>query len=114
MPRFCARTRSAKFGKPVGKDLKEGKITLPLIYTLSNFENAEIQRLEEQFKNQKATEEDYKKMITLVRNDGVLERIRSEAEEYMDKASRLISAYPDSSAKAQMLSLNAYLIRRHF
>ena len=103
-----------EFGKPVGKDLKEGKITLPLIYTLSNFENAEIQRLEEQFKNQKATEEDYKKMITLVRNDGVLEKIRSEAEEYMDQATRLISAYPDSSAKDQLLSLNTYLIRRHF
>jgi octaprenyl-diphosphate synthase len=103
-----------EFGKPVGKDLKEGKITLPLIYTLSNFESAEIQRLEEQFKNQKATEEDYEKMITIVRNDGVLEKIRSEAEEYVDKASQLISAYPETPAKHQLLSLNTYLISRHF
>ena len=103
-----------EFGKPVGKDLKEGKITLPLIYTLSNFENAEIQRFEELFKNQEATEEDYEKMITLVRNDGVLEKIRSEAEEHVNKASGLISAYPESPAKNQLLSLNTYLIRRHF
>ncbi len=103
-----------EFGKPVGKDLKEGKITLPLIYALSNFENDEIERLEEQFKNQEATEEDYERMITLVRNDSVLEKIRSEAEEYVDKASQLISAYPESPAKDQLLALSTYLVRRHF
>jgi octaprenyl-diphosphate synthase len=103
-----------EFGKPVGKDLKEGKITLPLIYTLSKFENDEIQRLEEQFKNQNATEEDYEKMIEKVRNNGVLEQIRSEAEDYVDNASRVISVYPESPAKNQLLSLNTYLIRRHF
>ena len=103
-----------EFGKPVGKDLKEGKITLPLIYTLSKYENDEVQRLEEQFKNQKATEEDYEKMIANVRNNGVLEKIRSEAEEYVDKASRVISVYPETPAKNQLLSLNTYLISRHF
>ena len=41
-----------EFGKPVGKDLKEGKITLPLIYTLSNFEETEIERVEDLFINQ--------------------------------------------------------------
>ena len=103
-----------EFGKPVGKDLKEGKITLPLIYILSNFDNAEIQRLEDRFKNQKATEEDYREIITLVRNDGVLEKIRTEAGEYLDKASQVINTYPASRAKDQLLSLNAYLISRHF
>lgn len=103
-----------EFGKPVGKDLKEGKITLPLIYTLSKFEETEIERLEDQFKNQKANDDDYRKIISIVRNDGVLEKIRSEAKEYVDKASRILNSFPDSQVKENLLALNAYMIKRHF
>jgi len=103
-----------EFGKPVGKDLKEGKITLPLIYTLSNLEETEIERLEDQFKNQKANDEDYRKMISIVRNDGVLEKIRAEAKEYIDKASRILSSFPESQVKESLLALNAYMITRQF
>jgi len=103
-----------EFGKPVGKDLKEGKITLPLIYSLSNLEEAEIERLENQFKNQKANDEDYRKMISIVRNDGVLEKIRSEAKEYIDKASRILNPFPESQVKESLLALNAYMINRQF
>jgi octaprenyl-diphosphate synthase len=103
-----------EFGKPVGKDLKEGKITLPLIYTLSNFEETEIERLENQFKNQKASEKDYRKMISIVRNDGVLEKIRAEAKEYVDKASRILNSFPESPVRENLLTLNTYMIKRHF
>lgn len=103
-----------EFGKPVGKDLKEGKITLPLIYTLSNFENVEIERLEDQFKNKKASDEDYEKMIRTVRNDGVLEKVRSEAKEYVDKASRILHSFPESPVRENLLALNSHMISRHF
>ena len=55
-----------EFGKPVGKDLREGKITLPLIYTLSNLENDEVERLQDLFKSQKAKDRDYSGMIDMV------------------------------------------------
>ena len=103
-----------EFGKPVGKDLKEGKITLPLIYTLSKLDQAEIERLEDQFKNEKASDDDYQKMIAMVRNDGVLEKIRSEAKVYVDKASDILSSFPDSPVKESLLALNSYMINRHF
>jgi octaprenyl-diphosphate synthase len=103
-----------EFGKPVGKDLREGKITLPLIYTLSNLEETEIERLEDQFKNQNVNDEDYRKMISIVRNDGVLEKIRAEAKEYIDKASRILSSFPESQVKESLLALNAYMITRQF
>ncbi|MBE9571311.1 MAG: polyprenyl synthetase family protein, partial [Proteobacteria bacterium] len=61
------------FGKPVGKDLKEGKITLPLIYTLPKIEAPERNRLENLFKNHQATEEDYRQLIGLVRSKGALD-----------------------------------------
>jgi octaprenyl-diphosphate synthase len=102
------------FGKPVGKDLKEGKITLPLIYTLPSIERAEIKRLEDLFSNQKAVDEDYKKLIDLVRNNGVVDRIVSEAKVYVDKAARFLDPFPASSAKGNLMDLNDYIVKRSF
>ncbi|NIR17078.1 MAG: octaprenyl diphosphate synthase, partial [Desulfobacterales bacterium] len=102
------------FGKPVGKDLKEGKITLPLIYTLPGIEEAEIERLEDLFKNQKADEEDYRRLIDLVRNNGVVDRIRSEAKVYVDEAARFLGPFPTSSVKGNLMDLNNYIVKRSF
>ena len=103
-----------EFGKPVGKDLQEGKITLPLIYTLASLEKAEVERLEVLFKNHKAGDEDYKSLITLVRDNGVIERIRSEASAYVDKAARFLDFFPGSPVKKNLIDLNEYIIRRTF
>jgi octaprenyl-diphosphate synthase len=102
------------FGKPVGKDLKEGKITLPLIYTLPSIEEAEIERLEDLFKNQKADEEDYRRLINLVRNNGVVDKIRSEAQVYVDEAARFLDPFPTWSVKGNLMDLNNYIVKRSF
>jgi octaprenyl-diphosphate synthase len=102
------------FGKPVGKDLKEGKITLPLIYTLPSIEGTEMERLQDLFRNQKADEEDYRKLINLVRNNGVVDRIRSEARVYVDKAARFLEPFPMSSVKGNLIDLNNYIVKRSF
>jgi octaprenyl-diphosphate synthase len=102
------------FGKPVGKDLKEGKITLPLIYTLSGFKGTEIERLEDRFKNQKAEKEEYRRLIDLVRNNGVVDRIRSEAKVYVDKAARFLDLFPRSPVKGNLVDLNDYIVKRNF
>ena len=103
-----------EFGKPVGKDLREGKITLPLIYTLSGLESAEIKRLEDLFKNQEADDEDYRKLIMLIRNNGIIDRIRSEAKVYVDKAAGFLDLFPDSPIKENLIDLNTYILERTF
>ena len=103
-----------EFGKPVGKDLREGKITLPLIYTLSNMEREKLQRFEDLFKNHKANEKDYKDLISIVRKSGAIEEIRSEAKDYVDKASRFLSVFPESLYKEELIALNEYIANRNF
>ena len=103
-----------EFGKPVGKDLREGKITLPLIYTLSNLEKGEIQGLENLFKNHNAREKDYQKIIAMVRNNGAIDRIRSEAKDYVDKAAGFLDFFPGSSFKEDLMGLNAYMVQRRY
>ena len=102
------------FGKPVGKDLKEGKITLPLIYTLQKIEVSERNRLEHLFKNHQATEEDYGQFIDLVRSKGVLDRIRNEAKSYVNRAAGCLSMFPDSPAKRSLLELNQFIVERKY
>jgi octaprenyl-diphosphate synthase len=102
------------FGKPVGKDLREGKVTLPLIYALSELEGKEVKRIQELFKSGKVEDEDYARLITMVRQFGVVQRIRGEAAEYTLKAVRLLDPFPPSPAKEELIALCSYLMERDF
>jgi octaprenyl-diphosphate synthase len=103
-----------EFGKPVGKDLREGKITLPLIYFLSDCNKAEVDDLQDLFKNHKANDEDYRRLIAVVREGEVIQRIRSAAGDYVEKAGSFLDPLPESPAKKDLLSLGRYILtRRH-
>ena len=102
------------FGKPVGKDLKEGKITLPLIYTLPKIETSERKRFMDLFKNHQATEEDYRQLIGLVRSKGAPDQIKEEARSYVDRAAGSLSRFPDSPAKRGLLELNQFIVERKY
>jgi len=104
-----------EIGKPVGKDLREGKITLPLSYTLADLEKAEIERLEDLFKNNKAEDEDYNNLLMLVGNNNrVIERIRSEAKVFVEKAATFLNLFPESTIKKYLFDLNEYIVSRSF
>ena len=102
------------FGKPVGKDLREGKVTLPLIYTLSNLEASERKGLEDLFKYHQPTDDDYMHVIELVRSNGALERIRYEAKSLGEKAEGFLSGFADSPVKKDLLALNRSMIERTY
>ena len=103
-----------ELGKPVGNDLKEGKITLPLIYTLSNLGKVERKRLVNLFMNRQADEKDYRNLIKLVRQNGVIGRIQAEAKDYVNRAVKCLHTFPPSSIKDMLLELNGYIIERNY
>ena len=100
------------FGKPVGKDLREGKITLPLIYTLTHLATTEKKRLEDLFVNQQPTDDDFQDIIDLVRGNGALDRIREEAQSYVDSAITCLDIFPDSARKRDLSILSQHIIDR--
>ena len=99
-------------GKPVGKDLREGKITLPLIYTLKQLETTEKKRLEDLFVNHQPTDDDFRDIIDLVRGNGALDRIREEAQSYVDNAINCLDIFPDSATKRDLIILSQHIIDR--
>ena len=101
------------FGKPVGKDLREGKITLPLIYTLTQLETTEKKRLEGLFVNHQPTDNDFRDIIDLVRGNGALDRIRDEAQSYVDNAINCLDIFPDSAIKRDLIILSQHIIDRN-
>jgi octaprenyl-diphosphate synthase len=99
-------------GKSIGRDLREGKITLPLIYAIASFPKEEKERLEDLFKNGTASERDYTRITELVRNNGALGRCRRDAQEYANLAGQCLSPFPGSQEKESLLRLNQFVVDR--
>ncbi|MBW2022215.1 MAG: polyprenyl synthetase family protein [Deltaproteobacteria bacterium] len=102
------------FGKPVGKDLREGKVTLPLIYTLSTMTPSERDEITFLLNRPDRNEDVYTEIMALVRSNGALARVRNEAEAYVRKAAEQLDSFPHSKAKDNLLELNAYIVNRSF
>jgi len=100
------------FGKPVGKDLREGKMTLPLIYTLSQLEGPAKRRVQDLLETPGTTDDEYQEIIRLVRRNGALDRIRKEAQRYVDHATACLKMFPDSETKRDLITLSQHIIDR--
>ncbi len=106
-------SEQAVFGKPVGKDIREGKITLPLIYALEEMPEPERKDIRDLFMQQRpSSDENYEDLIALVRRNGVLDRVRSEAKEYVEEAALCLDGFSDSPARKNLLELNRFIIER--
>ena len=101
-----------EFGKPVGKDLREGKITLPLIYFLSGCNQPVVEELQDLFKNHDAEDEDYHRLIAMVREGDAIQKILSTAGDYVKRAASFLEPLPESAAKQDLLSLGQYILTR--
>lgn len=101
-------------GKAAGKDLREGKVTLPLIYMLAELEEPERKRFETLLRNVGTYQKDHQKVVGMVQKGGVLDRIRKEAQDYVDYAGSYLTPFPDSPAKQNLLKLNGYVVQRKY
>ena len=101
-------------GKQIGSDLREGKVTLPLIYTLTCIDKRERERLEHVFKKGKASEKDYLRTIELVQDNGAINKCRADAQDYVDLAETYLRLFPDSPIKASLLKLNQFIVDRSY
>jgi octaprenyl-diphosphate synthase len=101
------------FGKPVGRDLRDGKITLPLIYALADLDHSERKRLEGLFSNPQTNDEACRRLLELVRSSGAVDRVRKKAFGYVEKARDCLAGFVSSPEKTALMELNMYVIQRN-
>ncbi len=98
-------------GKPIGSDIKDGKITLPLIYALKNSSRKESRRVMKIIKNNPRSKDIFY-VIDFVKSYGGIDYTLKVAEEYLEKAKYLISDFSDSPAKTALLKLADFVLER--
>lgn len=100
-------------GKPTGNDMREGKVTLPLIYALSHTESprhGEMRRLAD---SDSLTTEQIETLIDFAKAEGGIEYAYATMERLRAEARSILEPYPDNEAKRAFLSLFDYIIKRH-
>jgi octaprenyl-diphosphate synthase len=101
-----------ELGKTIGKDLSEGKITLPLIHTLRTCSPEEKSLLREMIRDPKGKEENLKSILGLVRKAGGPDYTIRQAESFAGKGVAALEAFPPGPEKDALLTLARYTIQR--
>lgn len=99
-------------GKPTGIDIKEKKMTLPLIYSLNNSTWLEKRRIINIIKNHNEESEEVMKVIQFVIEKGGLRYAIKVMHEYRDKALEVLHKLPDNEARKSLEKLLIYAIER--
>ena len=103
---------SAEIGKPTGNDMKEGKLTLPVIFALQSVNDSEMLRIAKAVKNLSASESEIAQLIEFAKQNGGIEYAEKRMFELADDAKALLSVFPDSDIKSALILYVDYVARR--
>lgn len=101
-----------RLGKAIGKDLKEGNITLPLICLLKRAGERERARLEEAAKSKQISDQQIQEVIALMKDYGTISYTLSKARYFANKAKQELSDFDDSIYLDALLSVADYIVER--
>ncbi len=107
---FTAREKT--LGKPVGGDLREGKVTLPLVYALECASPAERRLVETILDRRSYDEVPLGRILALLEKYRAIERARDRAEAFTSKARQIISEFPESPYQRALLAVTELVTER--
>jgi octaprenyl-diphosphate synthase len=101
-----------EFGKSIGHDIEEGKITLPLIHTLQLCTAEERDRIGEVVTSERLEDEDLAFVFDAVHRYGGIEFTVNRAKEYTDRAKASLDKFGPSTIKTALSELSDYVVTR--
>lgn len=101
-----------QIGKPTGIDIKEQKMTLPLIYTLNNASKKDKKWLINSIKNHNKDTKRVKEVIAFVKDNGGLDYAITKMKAFQEEALQLLQTYPNSDYKSSLELMVNYVIDR--
>lgn len=100
-------------GKPLGIDIKEKKVTLPLIYVLNNSDKADKRRIINLVKNHNEDPEKIKQIISFVNERGGLQYAETQMKKYQDEAFDILNTFPDGESRRSLEQLVRFTTERN-
>jgi octaprenyl-diphosphate synthase len=101
-------------GKPIGNDLREGKVTLPLIYLLQRCGHEEAQKVRSVLEDGGFNSVGFSEILDLIDRYNTLQAAREKAQEFAQKAKRCLETFPDTPYKDALRSLPDFMLDREF
>jgi octaprenyl-diphosphate synthase len=99
-------------GKPVGNDLREGKVTLPLILALKQCTSAERQLVETVVRESAYQTVPLSAIQELLEKYGTIKTVRARALDYTEKAAAQLNDLPETPCKRALISLSEMVVDR--
>lgn len=100
-------------GKPSGNDMKEGKLTLPVLYALNSTQDVTYMKIAEKVRFFSASNEEVSQLIDFTKAVGGIEYAYKMIDEFKEKASALLADAPKSEIKQALLAYLDFVVERN-
>ena len=104
--------KEANIGKPTGNDIREGKVTLPLLHALQTGRREEAEHCLHIINEKDFTTENIDLLIDFAKANGGIEYAEQRMQVYHDKAVEVLMTLPESEAREGLLLLADYIVER--
>ncbi|HOK46361.1 MAG TPA: polyprenyl synthetase family protein [Bryobacteraceae bacterium] len=101
-------------GKPVGNDLWEGKVTLPLIYALESSDEADRNMVATVLADRSYERVPFERILDLIIRRGGVERVRQRARAFTEKARSIIGEFPESPYQRALYAVTELVTERDY
>ena len=102
------------FGKKIGQDFFEGKITLPVILLFQKVATIEKEKLQNIFKQEARSDSDLEFTLILIKKYNIINECYKKAEHYINLASNSLTAFKDCDEKKVLEELTSFSLERSF
>ena len=102
------------FGKNIGNDFFEGKVTLPIILLFQKINDNEKQFLKDLFLKDSRTDNDLKLVLNLIQKKNIINECYKKAEHYINLSSNSLNIFENSEEKNILKNLTTFSLERNF
>ena len=102
------------FGKKIGNDFFEGKVTLPIILLYQKISNSEKNEIKNLFNKDKRNDDDFNYILKLIKKNSIINDCYKKAEHFINLASSSLSVFKESEEKNILKNLTSFSIKRNF
>jgi octaprenyl-diphosphate synthase len=102
------------FGKKVGKDFFEGKVTLPIILLFQKIDSIERKKIDNFFKQEIRSDADLSYTLNLIKKNNIISECYKKADYFINLASNSLSIFEESKEKIILEKLTSFSLERNF